>query len=264
MTVIKKYDFNELAPDDGESHRGTIPGSFSMNNLSNKEESSVADDLKIERTLSEEFDFEIDKNVQDHRGHVENKIAEQRLKISEIVNRELSIIKKKSVEEGIEQGINEGNLKVIEKEDSALRDRLKNFDGFIEKLEGMSERLLETKKDEFLSVIKSITKWLCKKEKLTNEEYIESILINVIKDFSTSQRIIFKMSPEFSDCYSKSIESFKDKSKLSQTIEFVNDVSLKDMDVEVELENNYLKYDQKSQEEVVDKIFNDLKGTDGT
>ena len=263
MTVIKKYDFNELAPGNGEFHQGVVSGNFSMNDFSNEGDSDIADDLKKERALSEMFDFKIDKNVQDHRGHVENKIAEQRLKISEIVNRELSIIKKKSVEEGIQQGINEGNLKVLEKEDAALRERLQNFDGFIEKLEGMSEKLMETKKNELLMVVKSITKWICKKEKLTNEEYIESILNNVIKEFSSSQRIIVKMSPEFSDHYYKSIESFKDKSKFSQTIEFVHDVGLKDMDIEVELENNYLKFDQKSQEEVVDKIFNDLKGTDG-
>ena len=263
MTVIKKYDFNELAPGDGEFHQGVSIENFSINDFSNERESNISDDLKKERTLSEEFDFEIDKNVQDHRGHIKNKIAEQRLKISEIVNRELSIIKKKSVEEGIEQGINEGNLKIIEKEDSALRDRLENFDSFIEKLEGMSENLMQTKRNELLMVVKSITKWICKKEKLTNEEYIESILDNIIKEFSGSQRIIVKMSPQFSDHYYKSIESFKDKSKFSQTIEFVHDVGLKDMDIEVELENNFLKFDQKSQEEVVDKIFNDLKGTDG-
>ena len=108
-TVIKEYSFDEIGSMSSEDSKKI--SSFTLSNIEG-EKPLDPKVLEKERKSSEKNDFSIDDHVEKHRGIVENRLAEQRKKITDLVEREIKIIKKKTVADAFEEGVELANKEV--------------------------------------------------------------------------------------------------------------------------------------------------------
>ena len=83
--VIKNYSFSEITKGDETNNSQSEFKGFSLEDIENIKSRVNPKILEFERKNSQDKSFLIDENVEKHRGLLQNKIAEQRKKINDIV-----------------------------------------------------------------------------------------------------------------------------------------------------------------------------------
>ena len=254
-TVIKEYSFDEigsLTSDDSEKIR-----SFTLSSI---EEEKLLDPkvLEGERRSSEKNDFFIDDHVEKHRGIVENRLAEQRKKITDLVEREIKIIKKKTVADAFEEGVERANKEVWEKESGLIDERLERLDDLVSRIESFREDVLKAQESKFLDIICSITKWVTKKENI-EAGYLSELVKRVIQNEANDQRVVFHYSKKLNDVFQDELDKIKNHYDGSRTISFLENPELTEDDFEIELDNKFIQIGPSAQVKMIDEIFNSLK-----
>ena len=162
--IIKDYSFSEISKGENSSKSSNRFRGFSLEDIDNIKSRVSPKVLEFERKNSEEKSFLIDENVEQHRGLLQNKLAEQRKKINDIVEREIKIIKKATVDSAFQEGVKRANKEVWEKESEQLNKRLEKFDQMVTNFESYFSEVQKSQEKNFLNVIRAVTKWVTKKK----------------------------------------------------------------------------------------------------
>ena len=257
-SVIKNYSFSEISNGDEEQSKGNDFRGFSLDDIENIKSKISPKILEFERRNSEERSFHIDEDVQKHRGLLQNKIAEQRKKINDIVEREIKIIKKATVETAFKEGVEKANQEVWEKETELLNQRLKKFDEMISNFEEYFSKVQIAQEENFLNVIRAVTKWVTKQENFKSD-YLKNLLVKTIESDYCKERAVINYNPKLNDVYAKEIEKLKDHYKENSTVSFSENDSLELNEIEIDTSNKFLKVGLDSQFKIIDEIFNNFQ-----
>jgi flagellar biosynthesis/type III secretory pathway protein FliH len=257
-SVIKNYSFSEISTGDQSQETENKFKGFSLEEIDNIKSKINPRILEFERKNSEERGFRIDENVEKHRGLLENKLAEQRKKISDIVEREIKIIKKETVETAFQEGVEKANKEVWDKESDLINKRLEKFDEMITNFESYFLEVNKLQEENFLNIIRSVTKWVTRKENLETG-YLKNLVAKTIDSDQCREKAIVNYNPKMNETFSKEIEKLKNHYVESPTVSFVETESIGDSEIEIETTNKFLKLGLDSQFQLIDEIFNSFQ-----
>lgn len=257
-SVIKNYSFSEISVDNNSEGDGKKFKEFSLVDIENIKSKVNPKILEFERRNSQEKSFLIDKNVEMHRGLLENKLAEQRKKINDIVEREIKIIKKETVDSAFKEGIEKASKEVWQKETDLINKRLEKFDEMIKNFESYFSEVQRLQEENFLNIIRSVTKWVTKKENLQSD-YLKNLLVQTIDSEQCKEKAVLYYNPNMNDVYSSEIQKLKDHYKDSATVSFLESSAVDVDEVEVETSNKFLKLGLSSQFKIIDEIFDNFQ-----
>ena len=261
-SVIKSYSFVSL---DGSSESELKEKSavMSFQEIESGEKRLDPKVITLERKNADNSAFEIDVDVENHRGIVENRIAEERNKINSIVEKEIQVIKKQTINNAFQEGITKAHEEVWQKEQTNLDMRLGKFDELVSKIESYSAEIMQKQEEHFLDMLRSISKWMIKKESLMTEDYLSDLVKKIISDQGNKEKIVFHYSPDVENNYTEELEKLNNHYKENDKIEFFCNQNLKDDEMEVELNNSFLHIGPQAQLEIIDQIFDQLKEENG-
>lgn len=227
--------------------------SRSNNILRNKE---IQIDGKVSLKVSSEGKIlSIPDRMIKEREEIENKILEAKAQYEKILieleeererilagaNEEAKIIEKKAYETGYEQGVKngyeDGFKEAYEKNvDKAMAEsekiREESYKTLLE-IQKESEAYITENKRNILNIAVTIAEQVLR-DKFEEEDAMNALLENVIKEFNQRKDLIIKVNPVYIEALQKSVKEMTDKFDLSQKIFVIPDGAIEKGNAEIE------------------------------
>jgi flagellar assembly protein FliH len=190
---VKSFQFSDLESSHVVSQNQFKP--FEFESLTGEPVTSVKvsdDQIRSERNFAAKNNFKIDNIVSDSRGLSRQEQSDLEKGIQHEVNRRLEAAYQEAFNEGLARGLEEGKKEALVEFNSMIGQKVEELTHIIEKVQGQTEKILETNRTEVYEFIKRFTKWILIKE-INEKVYLEGLLEKLILEMNARKNLIIKV-----------------------------------------------------------------------
>lgn len=148
--------------------------------------------IRTERGYAKQNNFKIDDIVRDCRGLSRQEQNDLEERIQSEVKKRLEAAFEEAYREGLEKGREEGREIAMNEHQAALAQKVEKFEDVITSIQGQSDKILESNRQEVYEFIKRFTKWIILKE-IDEKVYLESLLEKLILELNVRKNLIVKV-----------------------------------------------------------------------
>ncbi len=249
---IQEYDFTTL--DDSKLETKDGVKDYKIKNI-DLDTSILQNQIRIERKLAKEKNFNISSIVRSHRGIVSQEEDDRRKEIERTIEERINSIKKEALQKGYEDGFKIGKDEAISKMRESSSDKLEKLTEILTVLVKEKERLLQQEKIEVYHLIKNLTKWIILRELKDDGDYVKRLLEKLITEIGQSQSILVQMSQEQFQHMPEVKKVIKENMEAVKNVRVEVDYDIHDKGLVIETKNFIIKGTLEEQLQSFDKLF---------
>lgn len=255
---ISDYKFQsfKVPEDDSEDPKGYEFKDFK--NVIKREDLISEKILNNERKISEENNFSITPVVKEHRGLKKQEEIEKEKKILREVQKRVDLLKEQALEEGKKEGIELGKKEVSESTKGEADQKLISLTDMIFDLQKGYKKIISKQKSEIIDLVKSLTKWVVKRELEDDGDYLKRLLDNLISEVDSKSNLILHVSKKDFERMPEVLQEIEGNIGKLNNVRLVVNHEIETKGMILESENGIIKGTQEEQFEIIDKIFNSV------
>lgn len=190
--TIEPYNFGELRGASNKEHKVT---DFVIQDFTNAQNSKKVDPKTIrqERVNADQVGFKVSPIVKEHRGMVKQEQEDFERKVSEEVERRLSLIKDEAFQEGLNAGTEQGHQEAYQEALKGYAEKLQELETYLAEAFQYKADLFKAQREEVYKMIKLLVKWVLLKE-VKNDQYIRDLFEKLIMELQTKTNLLVKVN----------------------------------------------------------------------
>ncbi|MFZ8934885.1 MAG: FliH/SctL family protein, partial [Bacteriovoracaceae bacterium] len=209
---IQNYDFETFLgseESDFEHKEFDVPD-FEEGKLIKRNVKSIVN-VAIEKDSALQTGFQISPIVQEHRGHKEIELNQNKRRISKEVEIRINQLKDEAYKDGYNEGLRQGKEDALEQLKENSEDKLARLTEMISEAVKYKKDLLSNDKTEVYRLVRDLTKWIVLRELKSDDEYIERLIEKMIHELGEKNNLIIHVNQEQFEDMPEVLEKVQEK-----------------------------------------------------
>jgi len=261
---IQNYDFETFLgseESDFEHKEFDVPD-FEEGKLIKRNVKSIVN-VAIEKDSALQTGFQISPIVQEHRGHKEIELNQNKRRISKEVEIRINQLRDEAYKDGYNEGLRQGKEDALEQLKENSEDKLARLTEMISEAVKYKKDLLSNDKTEVYRLVRDLTKWIVLRELKSDDEYIERLIEKMIHELGEKNNLIIHVNQEQFEDMPEVLEKVQEKLGELSNVRTVVNYDLNKNGIKIESESGIICADIEKQFENLNKIFESVGVIEG-
>jgi len=251
---IQDFSFDNLGNDDnpGGIREFSIPDLSVFRSATQKKQQDI---IRKERAHAKAKNFAIAPIVKRYRGIKDQENSEYDERVNNEVEKKLKRLESDAFQKGMEEGREQGKAEIISKLEFEAADKIKQLEKIIEDVRAEKSALFNLEKNNIYTLIRTLTKWVIKREINNDDKYLERLLKQMIVELRTQSNILIRVNEKWFEKMPEVLATLEKEIGKLENCRVEIDYDQNDFGILLESSNSLIDGSIESQFKSIDHVF---------
>lgn len=232
------HDFNKKFPD-----------------LAKKNLNITDEKIRSERVSAKSTNFEINSDVQLHRGMKKQENDDFTKQVETEVAIRLSSLKVDAEKAGFEKGFEKGQIEAYDEAKTIFDQKIEDFAIELESIKDFREEVMQKEMQDSYLLIKNLSKWIVLKEIDEDDKYLTRLLERLILELNEKKNLLVRVNANYFAGMDEVLETIQQKVGKLTNVRVEIDQDINDKGIILESDKGIIDGTLKAQFQTFQKIF---------